>query len=154
MSRTSGTDYYFLETIKSDGINVIEQINEHITPMVLTRDKVRIKVLAPSVRKRNGIEPATVVPVVASKAGIFRLSVKNKLSALIPYFVCVFSPSAQRIAALTVMPLAAINAQATAGLNALPEITRKSAGIDKETGTVASISNGKEKDSLIDAITI
>ncbi len=57
---------------KIDGITVIEQKNEQVTPSALTRDNVRINVFAPSVRKRNGIAPATVVPVVESRAGIFK----------------------------------------------------------------------------------
>jgi hypothetical protein len=70
-SRTSGTNFKFLETVKSDGITVIEQIHEHATPNAPVSDKVRISAFAPSVRKRNGIAPATVVPVVARSAGIF-----------------------------------------------------------------------------------
>ena len=144
----------FFETIKNDGINVIEDISEQSTPIALTSDKVRIRVFAPSERKRNGIAPAKVVPVVASNAGIFRLSVKYKSSEVV-FFVIMFfcrSPSAQRIAALTVMPLPAINAHATAELYAPPEITRHSAGIDSETGIAARITSGKVKDSFMEAI--
>jgi len=57
---------------KIDGITVIEQKKEQVTPSALTSDNVRIKELAPSVRKRKGIAPATVVPVVENRAGIFK----------------------------------------------------------------------------------
>ena len=62
---------FFLEIVNSDGITVIEQRHEHATPNAPVKDKVRISVFAPSVRKRNGITPATVVPVVDRSAGIF-----------------------------------------------------------------------------------
>jgi hypothetical protein len=62
-----------LEFVKnnSDGITVIEQKQENVTPIALTRDIVLINVFAPSVRKKNGIAPAIVVPDVARRAGIF-----------------------------------------------------------------------------------
>ena len=122
--------------------------------MAHTKDKVLISEFAPSVRNRKGTAPAAVVPVVASNAGIFSRSVVNKVNAVnfCAFLIFKRSPSAQRIAALTVMPLAAINAHATAELYALPEITRNRAGIDSETGIAARTINGKAKDSLIEAI--
>jgi hypothetical protein len=60
-----------LEKNKSDGIMVIEQRHEHVTPKALTSDNVRISEFAPSVRNRNGIAPTMVVPLVARRAGIF-----------------------------------------------------------------------------------
>ena len=61
--------------IKSDGINVIEKINELKIPIAFTNVRVRIKMFAPSPRKRKGIVPAIVVLVVASNAGIFFLRI-------------------------------------------------------------------------------
>jgi hypothetical protein len=66
----------FLKIKRSAGITVIEQKQEHTTPRALVRDNVRINVFTPSLRKRKGIAPATVVPVVAKRAGIFLLRAK------------------------------------------------------------------------------
>jgi hypothetical protein len=60
--------------VKSDGITVIEQRNEPVTPSAPTNDNVRINMLAFSARNRNGTAAAIVVPVVARSAGIFFLS--------------------------------------------------------------------------------
>ena len=66
----------FLDKDKSAGIIVIEHINDPVTPSAPVKDNVLISVFAPSVRKRKGIAPATVVPVVARSAGILRRSAR------------------------------------------------------------------------------
>jgi hypothetical protein len=54
----------FLKMVKSDGITVIENKKEEVTPKTPTRDMVRINVFAPSFKKRKGRAQAIVVAVV------------------------------------------------------------------------------------------
>ena len=143
----------YLNKDKSDGIIVIEHKNEPVTPRALTRERILISVFAPSVRKKKGIAPATVAPVVARRAGNFLRSAKKILNLVfsLRIFKVVRILSTQRTAALTVIPLTAIKAHAIAELYALPASTRQIAGIASDGGIIERTYKGIEKDSLIAA---
>jgi len=61
-------------------------------------------------------------------------------------------PSTHKIAALTVMPLTTMKAQATAELYAFPVKTSNKAGTAKDGGIAERTSNETVNDSLIDAM--
>ena len=133
---------------------VIGQMHEHATPRAPTSDNVLMSIFAPSGRKRNGSAPATVVPVVDKSAVIFFLNARYMHNAELSFlsFIRDLTPSTHRIAALTVIPLTAIKAQAIAELYALPDNARHNAGIARDAGTAERTSRGIVKDSLMAAM--
>ena len=145
-----------LKRNKIDGITVSEQKTELVTPSAPTSDIVRISVFASSARKRKGKTPATVVPAVARRAGIFRLRAMKIFNGvtLCASFMVDCRLFTHKTAALTVMPLTAINAHATDVLYELPVRARHNAGTARDTGIVQSTRKGMVKDSLIEAIII
>ena len=100
--------------------------------------------------------PVMVVIVVAARAGKFCLKARKSANvlSLLSAVKAELIPPMQRTAALIVIPLTAIKAQAVSVLSGNPAKEIKIAGIAREGGTENRITSGILNDSLMEASAI
>jgi len=130
----------------------MEQKNDVPTPRTVTRARILIIPLLPSLRNKKGKVPAIVVPDVAISAGILFLIISYMV--LFSRGIRYHNSPALITEAFTVIPLTAIKAQAAEAFTGNPEIIKKSSGTASEGGIDNRINRGRVNDSSAAAMTM